>query len=209
MTSDRRFLQSKTDLLRSRPLWRRHSLKKNCVATEAKLEKRDIVNVSDLFGNHSLELGDRNRWEFWTDKVIHLLRAWFVTCRVCRRSRCFLFLHNSRGQLGKKGLWQESHLPDHITASALLLREPRITWVHIHNTEIKWSEEDIIIQLEKFGNVTTSCHELVINDPDSPWQSNVCLDQWSQSENCWQPRSQSLTGPNTAAGGRPTSGEAH
>ena len=108
-----------------------------------------------------------------------------------------------------QGLWQDSHLPDHITASALLVREPRITWVHIHNTEIKWSEEDIIIQLEKFGNVTTSCHELVINDPDSPWQSNVCLDQWSQSENCWQPRSQSLTGPNTAAGGRPTSGEAH
>ena len=78
MTSDRRFLQSKTDLLRSRPLWRRHSLKKNCVATEAMFEEGDIVKVSDLFGNHSLELGDRNRWEFWTDKVIHLLRAWLL-----------------------------------------------------------------------------------------------------------------------------------
>ena len=108
MTSDRRFLQSKTDLLRSRPLWRRHSLKKNCLASEGMFEEGGIVKMSDLFGNHNLELGDRNRWEFWTDKVIHLLRAWFVTCRVGRRCRCFLFLHNSRGQVGKKGLWQES-----------------------------------------------------------------------------------------------------
>ena len=108
MTSDRRFLQSKTDLLRSRPLWRRHSLKKTAWLLKLSLEKVIIVTVSDLFGNHSLELGDRNRWEFWTDKVIHLLRAWFVTCRVGRRCRCFLFLHNSRGQVRKKGLWQES-----------------------------------------------------------------------------------------------------
>ena len=58
--------------------------------------------------------------------------------------------------------------PDLITASALPVRESRITWVHVHDAEIKWAEDDILTQLEKFGSVTTSCQELVINDPDSP-----------------------------------------
>ena len=99
MTSDRRFLQSKTDLLRSRPLWRRHSLKKNCVVTEAIFEE---VEVSDLFGNHSLELGDRSRWEFWTDKVIHLLRAWFLLVELVDDAVVFFSYTTVVAKFGRK-----------------------------------------------------------------------------------------------------------
>ena len=63
--------------------------------------------------------------------------------------------------------------PDLITALALPVREPRITWVH--EAEIKWAEDDILTQLEKFGSVTTSCHELVINNPDSVFLFSVKL----------------------------------
>ena len=102
MTSDRRFLQSKTDLLRSRPLWRRHSLRKHCVASEAMFEEGGIVKVSDLFGNHNLELGDRSRWEFWRDKVIYLLRAWLLPVELVDDAVVFFSYTTVVARLGRK-----------------------------------------------------------------------------------------------------------